>query len=494
MTDVQAAYDQAPNDVGAAIDRMLEHFLPSTIPSETSLGLGTVTVADLGGEEFGGGPSEALANAIFANFTAQAAQTTVPFADQMATDFSTIVDSMAFVDTSVVTTDENFQDMMLENPVAATPWDDGSEKAFTQYNPLFTYRSDRKATSPGFHTVATPVVINQIQARLLQTERDAALFGLTAPARGRPRPVSTVVAAHALAVDKRIRLLEARTPHDRVRPGTQQQVVDSSKLETLRYYGALKPEDLHAKYNYAGPITQIWDSQGANNSAQGGMLSSAGSFAGRPLLSERVFNYSHYYRGKINNIFACEPVAGDQFFFSIARYNREQLLQIGSAAGVLLGKRTYASGDDAPHSSFVGSIQRSSTADEFVQIRGWSSREGREYLGDTSPLESLKPDAADRYYVERVELAASVYRQHRYNDVTDELEVVNLAAQEGRQEAVANVPDLVLENFLALGVVIPVGTVKQVLSKKTTLHDILNAHYDSRLLSAQPHVEIYQHC
>lgn len=486
MTDFQDTIGEPHTNIGDVIERMLEHFVPTPIPRDTSLGLGTVVSASLAGEEVGDGPSDALATAILNNVADQASQSTVPFSAQITEDFSTLVDAMAFVDTSTVTTEENWNDMMLENPVAATPWDDGSEKAIEQYNPLFINRSDRKATSPGFHTVATPVIINQIQARLLQTERDAAIFGLARPGRNRIRPPPT---EHQLAVDKRIRLIEARTPHDRVRPGTQQQVVDTTKLETLRYYGALTPHELDAKWCYAGPVTQVWDSQPTSSS---GALSTSLSFNGRPLISERVFNYSLHFRGKINNIFGTELEKGDQLFYTIAPYNREQLLQIGAAAGMVLGKRTYGSGDDAPHSSFVGAIQRSATADEFVQIRCWSSREGREYLGDTSYLESFHPEVADRIYNEKMVLAASHYKQHRHNDVTDQIEVVNLVAQEGLQEAIANVPDLVIENYLANGIVKPVGTVKEKLNRRTTLQAILNAHYDSRLLNLQPHVEIYE--
>ena len=68
----------------------------------------------------------------------------------------------------------------------------------------------------------------------------------------------------------------------------------------------------------------------------------------------------------------------------------------------------------------------------------------------------------------------------------------NLLAEEGLQEAIANLPDIVVENYLAPGIIIPVGTVKQRLTRHTTLKAILNAHYDAKLLALQPHVEIYQ--
>lgn len=487
MTALLSSAGETPNEIGSAIESMLSSLLPTNIPSVTGMTLGTISNE---GDRFGAGPTEMLTNVIMDTISGQAATGDVPFSDQMRQDFSTIVSDMAFVDTSVVSTDESLNDMVFEFPVAATPWDDGSDKSINVYDPLFAYRSDRKASSPGFHTVATPVIINQIQARLVQTERDAALFGIGGSTRGRRAIVAQVglPGSHQLHVDKRIRVIEARVPHDRVRPTTEQQIVDSSRLEALRYYGGLTPEELYAKLNYLGPVVQIWDSSGHSGSE----AATTASYESRTLISERVFNYAMpLCRAKIQNIFGEALKRGDNLYFSISRYSREALLQIGAASGMMLGKRTYGAGEEVPVSSYVGQMQYASSVDEYTQVRGWSSRDGREYLGDTSPLDSLKPDAADRYYVERVATAASQYREFRYNETTDELVEVPLAAQEGVQEAINNLPDIVIENYLAHGIVIPVGTVKQLLNPVTTKRNILNAHYDARSLALQPHVEIY---
>jgi len=53
-------------------------------------------------------------------------------------------------------------------------------------------------------------------------------------------------------------------------------------------------------------------------------------------------------------------------------------------------------------------------------------------------------------------------------------------------------PDVVIENYLTPGIVIPVGVVKQRLNKKVTKQAILNAHYDQTAMSLLPHVEIVQ--
>lgn len=483
MTDVLNGVGEPGSTLVSVMNQMWSQLLPTPVPAQTGMGgLGTITEPG----PFGQAPSDTMASAIINNIMAQGTVGVVPFNGQITEDFSILVSGdMAFVDTSVVSTEEALNDMMMENPIAATPWDDGSEKFIQQYDPLFTFTSDRKATSPGFHTLATPVIINQIQARLMQTERDAAIFGLSAPGRNRMRQV--VNASSMLAVDKRIRLIEARTPFDRVRPGTQQQVVDSSRLEALRYYGSLTAEGLYAKLNFLGAVTQIWDSSGdpANGNS---VVASASALQGRSLLSERVFNYSHHNRGKIANVFAPTLERGDQIFFSIANYSREALQEIGVVVNnsTNLGKRA------AEQSSYVGAVLRAASADEFVQIRGWSSREGRQYLGDTSPFDALCPEVADRLHCERVHLAATQFRFHRFNDVTDEIEEVNIVGQEGMQEAIASLPDLIIENFLTANVTIPVGTVKERLPQQTTMRAILNAHYDSRALALQPHVEIYQ--
>lgn len=482
MTDVLNVVDEPRSEIGNQIQAMIDQFMPTPIPNATSLGLGTISTM---GDESGSGPSDTMQAAILNNIASQGSTGDVPFAAQMNEDFSTLIDQMAYVDTSVVSTEEALNDMIMENPIAATPWDDGSDKSIQQYDPLFVYRTDRKATSPGFHTLATPVIINQIQARLLQTEREAAIFGLsnvTSRPRGRPAPT------HALAVDKRIRLIEARTPHDRVRPGTQQQVVDSTRLDVLRYYGADTPEGLYEKLYYLGPVTQVQDWGSGSATATG----STHNFTGRVLTSERIINYSYHSRGKIANLFGTNLERGDNLYFTIAKYARDQLLQFGVASGTVLGKRANADAGENPQSSYVGAVQRAASADEVVQIRGWSSREGREWLGDTSPMEGMQPDVADRWYVDRVVLAATQYTEFRYNEATDEIVPRNLIAEEGVQEAIANLPDIVIENYLAPGVIIPVGTVKQRLTRQTTPVAILNAHYDARLLALQPHVEIYQ--
>lgn len=483
MTDILNGVGEPRSQLVNVIDQMWSQLLPTPVPAQTGMGgLGTMT--DPG--PFGQAPSDTMATAIINNIMAQGTVGVVPFNGQISDDFSILVNGdMAFVDTSVVSTAEQLNDMMLENPITATPWDDGSEKAIQQYDPLFAFSSDRKATSPGFHTLATPVIINQIQARLMQTERDAAIFGLSAPGRNRMRQV--VNASSMLAVDKRIRLIEARTPFDRVRPGTQQQVVDSSRLEALRYYGSLTAEGLYAKLNYLGPVTQIWDSSG-DPAGGNSVVASASALQGRSLLSERVFNYSYHSRGKIANVFDPSLERGEQLYFSIANYSREALQEIGVSVHNTssLGKRA------GEQSNYVGAVLRGASADEFVQIRGWSSRGGRQYLGDTSPFDSLCPEVGDRLHCERLRLAASTFRHYRFNDVTDEMEEVNIVGQEGMQEAIASLPDLVIENFLAASKIIPVGTVKERLPQLTTARAILNAHYDSRALALQPHVEIYE--
>lgn len=494
--------------VGGQIQAMYNDLLPTYVPAETSLLFDSITA--MAPDLFGDRPSDLLANSIMNNVFAQGAQDGVPFEQAIRDDFGTLVQQMAFVDTSLVTTEEQMHDMIFENPIVVTPWDNGLEKNINQYDPLWVANVNEKHRAPGYHTVATPPIINHIQLLLAKTERDAAIFGVTANREYISRrrietmlesmpPSSIGLGGTQLAsseqADKRMRGAAGgihSSNRQRAPAASVRGRVDAANLDALRVYGSSTPEGLHLKWNYLGPVTQIQAfgdlSVGASASYQSSVC------ARRSDATERKINHSYYNRGKVQNMFAPLLKRGDNLYFTIAVYEHNQVIRTEAAQSMLTGKRGFGASEEVLHSSAYIGAQRSPTADTYVQIRGWASGDGRQWLGDTSPIDALKPDVADRWYVDRTRRAAVEFRQFVWDDATDRMVERDLVAEEGLQEAIVNVPDIVIEEYLAPGIIIPVGTVKQRLNTPTTPEAIANAHYSTDSLMLLPHVEIYQNC
>lgn len=493
------------NGLADAIANTLEPILPTPVPLQTTQFFND---NNAGSTEYRDDVSWQLADAVRSNVQAQGMQTDVPFEQQILQDFQTLLPGgdMAFIDTSLVTTGEQWNDMKLHNPVVVSPWSDRSHETIREFDPLFAYRSDRTHTSPGFTTVATPPIINRIQMLLVNQEREAGITGVSVSSEVAARrqlagaigadsfmaPVSegaglTLGSGGLMPANKRMRLYSIRNntalqpqPRAPLRRG-----VDSVKLEHLRRYASLTPEGLYEMIDFLGPVSSVKDGDTAN-----ALHVSVSGRHHNVAVRERTLTYTHHFRGQIANIFSEKLHPGNQLWFTISKYARDDLLRIKTAAPYAVaqrGKRTY---QEVSVAGFVGA--NSYTTDEFVQVRGWSSNESSPYLSDSSALGSMKPDVADRFYAEREVLAAVQWQDYRWDD--DAGKIVRVVSNEGAQEALNNIPSLVLENFLTPGIVIKVGTVKQKMNRATTTTDILNAHYDEQQLSLQPSVEIYQHC
>jgi len=458
------------NPMTQTLGALTAALLPTNAPVRTGVSMPTINSA---GGPVGDRPTQQLQQALLGSISAQGGAGAVPFQSDIQQLFGRDFfrgaggSSMAFIDASAQTTQDTLNDQPIENPIFSMPYEDRAELQIEQYMPLFSLRGEHLQKSPGFHAVATPVIINNIQARLVQAERDAQLFGAAA-------------VGSAIGVDGKRRAVSAQ----RVARGRSDRATNARILDTLRNFGALSAADLHRKIDYLGPVTQVYDSSGSRSSRD----------AYANVSSERIFNYSLYSRGKIHNMFGAALEKGDQLYFSIGRFSRDQLTALGATSGysntaATSYKRKGYGGADS--SAYVGMSGRAASQDAFVQIRGWSSREARQFMGDTSELDALKPEAQDRFYCEREVRAAVEYREYEYDPATDSMRLVDNLA-EGVQEALNNVPDLVLENYLIAGAVIPVGTVKTTLPRRTTERAILNGHYDHKALALLPHIDIYQ--
>jgi len=455
------ANDGAPNGVSQQMSQLTQALLPSRAPGVTGVAMPSIA---------GGGGDAIMAQvqtALLGSVSAQGGTGTVPFQSDISRLlgqdlFAGSDQQIAFVDASQHTTQESLNDQPIESPIFAMPWNERYELEIKQYMPIFTLRGDNVEKSPGFHAIATPVIINNMQARLLQQERDNSLYqgAAASHAASRRRAVSVRNLAH----------------------GRSPAAMSKRTLMMLRNFGSLSAEGLHRKLYYLGPVTQVYDSSGSH-------ATTANNYYGNPS-SERIFNFSLYSRGKIHNMFGTDLEKGDQLYFSVGKYSREQLASFGAVGRAT---NTAATGKKRKSDAQYVSVERRSAAtiDEFVQVRAWSSRNANAFLGNTSALDAMRPEAQDRYYQER-ELAAAVeYRQYEYDDESGQMRLVDNLA-EGAQEALNNVPDLVLENYIASGTVIPVGTVKTELPKRVTTRALLNAHYNHDALAMLPHIDIYQ--
>lgn len=494
MTDILAPIQDASGMVNV-IAQTWDGIFPTNVPDETGQDISITLAGNLNIAN----PSLEFANEILQHVVSAGAQSTVPLEDLIRGDFSSIVDEMGFVDASTATTEEGLNDMVLENPVVGAPWTDKSDREIGQYDPLFVYRRVRNSAGNRFAAVANIVTVNRLQLDLYQAEKNVAIFGASASAADYAmRAASTARIGPAgffvmpggggvpmlgaggttTASDKRVPVFDIRAAELRARVLGQRnrKPVDSIELEKLRRFASLTPSGLWSAVNYLGAVTQISDASNLFEHTNSGAL------------TERKFNYAIYNRAKIANIFTERPTAGEQLFFKIAKFPRDQLLR---AAPVLSVANLKKRGFDtmAPASTYIGA--QSATADAVVQIRGFSSSDGQQYMGDSTPLDSMKPDVADHNYVESVVRFATEYRPAYYDAELDTVVFSDELRQEGLQEAIAQLPDGILENIEVPGIIVPVGTVKQKMNRPTTNVAIANACVSQAFLAAQPHIEIY---
>lgn len=474
--------------MNGVLNDMYNALFPTNIPGMTSMAIPGISEPG----ERGDLPTDVLTRTLIAAITEQGDAGTVPWSNEMDSDFNQIFGGaeISYIDTSVVSTGEQMNDNILEKFYMSQPWNDGSEQKFEQYMPLFNLKPDPQNSTPGFIPQATPVLINQIQAQLLKAERDGRLsvaMGAADAARNRFGALLPLTDPNA----KRRRIVGGSTPYDRVRyesthNGRIEQSPEMEKLATLRWFGALSAEELYAKINYAGPITQIWEGNGPKpRPMYGGAKNSR--------INHRLISTSWHNRGKIVNIFATDPRPGDNLYFKIAPFSREQLAQLSIEDGTsrnVSGTHSGYGDESLRVTPYISA--RGDASDAFVQLRGFSSREQRQFMGDTSAVDEMKPHLADRFYVEREHRAAMEWREFIYDPETGDMRERNLLDEEGEQEVRENLPSIVLENYKSLGVIIPVGVIKSKLNRRVSEQAILNAHYDHQAMAAMPHFDIYQ--
>jgi len=491
--------DGEASALNGVLSGMYNTLFPTNIPGATSMAI--PGISDPG--ERGDGPTDTLTRTLIAAITEQGDAGSVPWSGEMDSDFAQIFGGaqISYIDTGVVSTAEQLNDNILEKPMMAQPWNDGSEQKFEQYMPLFVLKSDPRNSTPGFLPLATPILINTMQAQLLKAERDARLnvamgaaAAIAGGGGGRRRNIGALLPLGDPNANKRRRIIGGSTPFDRVRfapdgergESREDDSPEAERLAELRWFAALTVEELYAKINYAGPITQIWEGNGPKPRPMYG-----GARNGR--INHRLISTSWHNRGKIVNIFTTDPRPTDNLYFKIAPFSREQLAQLaieeGDARNVSGMHSGY--GDESlrvtPHIS-----SRSDASDAFVQIRGFSSREQRQFMGDSSPMDVMKPHLADRFYIEREHRAAMEWREYVYDPDTGDMRERPLLEEEGEQEVRENLPSIVLENYQSAGIIIPVGAIKSTLNRRVTEQAILNAHYDHQAMAAMPHFDIYQ--
>lgn len=474
--------------MGDMIGALLGNLMPIDAPARTSMNVPTI---NNGGGDFSA--TDSMTRSLIAAITQQGAAGYVPWSTEIDEDFDEIfpAGTMAYVDASEPgTTAEQLNDMIYEKWHAAMPWDDGSEQEYTQYMPIFRLKVDRRNCTPGFVPLATPATINQMQAQLLKVERDAKLavaMGRGAAAKSGWRALLPVADPAA----KMRRLIGGGSAFDRIRTALPDPVALSAKekkIDSLRFYAATSANELLSKIDYAGPITQIWEGNGPRPRSSFG-----GTMGGRP--NHRLISTSWHSRGKIVNMFTPNPREGDQIYMKGAHFSRESLSQMFIENGIAGGARVAGSkrgfGDDSyiitPKSSL-----RADTSDAFLQLRGFSSRDQHQYMGDSTGIDSLKPELADKLYVQRERRATLDWREYVYDPDTQEMRLRDLLGEEGFQEVRDNaVTDIVLRNYLTASFIIPMGTIKEKINRDVDETAILNAHYDNTACAQLPHFDIY---
>jgi hypothetical protein len=254
----------------------------------------------------------------------------------------------------------------------------------------------------------------------------------------------------------------------------------------VRSQGALMRRDLLGKqrqlYDYyahliaddADDFRRKWNRLGNMTTVVGGVHSSLFSNrAAHP--SQRLLGFSPGWdRSYTFNVFASHIKKGDQLFYVVSDF-------------------------DAPYRSFFNPrgeaiAGRTNFASRFLQIRGMTDTEMPFVPGDTSAGGAFDdadaPGEADADYMRRDTLAAQEYEPLEYDPEFDMMRVRDLIGQEGAQEALANVPQLVWEAY-HFGTVYPIGVARHRKGFAPSHIDIMDALRSQPKMHLMQQVEIY---
>ena len=378
---------------------------------------------------------------------------------------------MSFVNAGDQSSMEALNDIEQTNHVIATRWNDGSECSLSAGVPLFTYSANSQVNQPGWAILASPVKVNDVQLTLAGLERAAVFHGFTPE------------------VDDIRRLRQRGSNGAAVSPSSlnSQNTVDPDTLAFYRHYGALSVPGLFKKLTYIGPIKDVHSRDNGSHSADWRQANTFG---------ETYVTYLFGVRGYIHNMFAAKPQMGEQFYFSLGLYDTDDLLRHGSqspfAFDASYNYRKRGWDESTSSSSYITTPERNASdgSGAVVQLRGWSSRSGHQWLTKTSPVETMKPDLADRFYEVRERRAAVEWVQFDFSSAEPKV----VPDGEGLQEQVHNLPSNVIENYLDSTAIYPVGFVKKEHNRDTTTAAIHNAHYSMSALVTQPLVELFLPC
>lgn len=461
-----AAFAGSP--LGAVMDPLMAGLMDPSMAGNSYLPVETLP---------GASPSDALSSIVTSHLQS-IGSAPMPFSGEIGDYMSPLLagSGMSFVNAGDQSSAEALNDSMQLNRFVAVRWPDGSERALREGVPIFAYHSDLRVTPPGWAVVASPVKVNDTQLKLAELERAVAFHGI-APQVDDPR---------------RMRFRAQNSMH--VHTGTSMinvSAVDSEELTTYRYWGSTTVQGLFEKLSYVGPVAGIHSRENGSSNAQWRAANTHG---------ETYITHAFGTRARIHNMFSTQPELGEQFYFSLGKYERDDLLAIGYKPATTYESYYYSSGYSYSgskrgygdiSSSYITTPERNNAdGNSVVQVRGWSSRSGQQWLPKTSPIDTMKPELADRFYVERERRAAVEWVDTEFDAQTGELVIKNTLS-EGLQEAVANLPSIVIENYLESVYIYPVGHVKGYKNPDSTAAAIHNAHYDMAALISQPLIEIF---
>lgn len=482
-----AELESEPTALGGVMDDMYEQLFPTTVPAETSMSL-----QDVATEGDGDAPTDMILRAVIGAIGAQGGAGSNAWASEMAEDFQEILGSetMPFVDTSEVSTTEALNDNILEKSIACIPWNGAQEQQFTEYMPLFCLETEARNRSPGFHAGATHVLINQMQAQRAQEERNAKLavemgkLGVAASSDGW-RKLLPLTDPNK----KARRIIGGFTPHNPTRQVNNDNDVpltaEEERLNTLKWYTGTEPEELFKKISFLGPITAIWDGNGPKPRPAHSLRGT-----GRP--NERMFNYAFHNRGTIQQVFGPgKLVPGTELYVKVGIFSKSQMQALAAENGISAtvgSKRVYD--DESSYSNFIGapviSVQ-ASDQDAFTQLHFFNSLYGHSWMSDTS-APGFPPEAADVMCMQAERKVAREFRDYEVDEVTNTMREVNKG--EGLQEAINNLPSVILEHCKLPGCIKKIGTVRSQLNKAVSEEEHINAHYSHEVLAALPHISV----
>ena len=238
-------------------------------------------------------------------------------------------------------------------------------------------------------------------------------------------------------------------------------------MHRYKMYTATSAEEFCEKWNFLGNMTD-----GSGVAQLGPREHRAGQ--------QRLLGYSNWKRAHTWNLFGEHLQRGQQLFFTIREFDMSPYKELYDPEG-------------------NSTASRAGLPSRVLQVRGFTDIETSFPANDTSctsvgvysaTVGSTAPRDCDLDYIQRQRRLVCDYKPVDYDVLTDSWSYRDIAAQEGAQAALDDVPELVYDAYMT-GICFSVGRVRDMKNRRVTQAQILLAQRSRPVMRQCGEVEIY---